>query len=457
MHDQLLERRLRAALHADADAVPFTITAAELERRAVRRRRAHTGRGMTLLLAAALATSLLAVAGAMGGMFRQTVTAPTTTPTIAATPEASPLESISPPGNLPELDALVGADPSSVLFAQAHGPADGPTADPGAADVPPSQVALGDLPGGQTYQLAYACKGLGALELDLIPMNGALPQIRSTIGCDGSVHQRTVSGALDQRVAFSLSDRASWRVIARGPKLDDARPLGTTPPADPAHEEDLIRRDITLSAGAPTWGTAGLVVDEIGAVAAREDYSIGVLCSGPPVRIVFGDEQGGVITPDTETLLACYPTNFAPAHLLIPEPEGSRVYLVATPDQPVSVLVSSRKAPIALADPSPGWQVSEGIGPSYRYSPVIYSTSGSAGIAKGRIQVVLACTGTQPIVVTVGDGTDSGGPHVQHFTASCSPDGTTNTHVFTTGGRLSIVSYTALPGTWTAMTVLEPA
>ena len=44
MSDQLLERRLRAALHDEADGLLITITPAELERRAALRRRSRTTR-----------------------------------------------------------------------------------------------------------------------------------------------------------------------------------------------------------------------------------------------------------------------------------------------------------------------------------------------------------------------------------------------------------------------------
>ena len=51
MHDVDIEARLRSALRTDADALPFTITHTELERRLALRRRARDGRRLSLVAA----------------------------------------------------------------------------------------------------------------------------------------------------------------------------------------------------------------------------------------------------------------------------------------------------------------------------------------------------------------------------------------------------------------------
>jgi len=462
MHDQLLERRLRAALHADADAVPFTITAAELERRAARRRRRGLGgRRTTLLLAAAVATSLIGVGGALSGIFHGPLPGPTATGPVA---EASVSPTLVPslgPTTLPNLDDLLAVDPGSIVVAQSHGAADG--SDPISRDIrlPDPTVVLASLDAGTDYIVSLGCLGAAAqAQLDVHEPDARSTAVNGpTVACDGAMHDMTINTPVTRELGFRVYGQASWRVVVRGPAAaSEPGPLGALPRAGNGIDE-LVRWDaVNVDAGAQPWRETGLVAQQAGAVTPRVGYTLEVTCSsGRPVRLILGDDTGGLISARTETVVPCDPTTPRQVYLGTAEPEGGIVSVAADPEQQVSLLVTAPTPPVALAAPPPGWQQSEGVGPTYAFSTIGYSTSGSAGIAKGRILVVLACTGTEPIVVTVGDGTDSGGPNVQHFTANCSPDGTTNSHVFSTGGRLSIVSYTALPGTWTALTVFEPA
>ena len=100
MHEELIERRLSVALHGEADVLPFTITAAELERRLALRRRSFAGRRLTLLLAAAVGISLFGVGGALSGLFNPSLPIPTQVAiaTVAPPPSApaSTLPSLSP-------------------------------------------------------------------------------------------------------------------------------------------------------------------------------------------------------------------------------------------------------------------------------------------------------------------------------------------------------------------------
>ncbi|HEX8025637.1 MAG TPA: hypothetical protein VF484_05500, partial [Candidatus Limnocylindrales bacterium] len=305
MHDQLLERRLRSALHHEADGLPFTITAAELERRAVVRRRSIFGRRVTLLLAAVVAASLLAV-GAMGGMFRQTVVAPTTS--MAPTPTASEPAASAGPVALPDLDTLVGTDPATVVLAQAHGPADGPgDLGPGPL-LPTPHVDLGTLPGGFVYTVDYGCRASGSMELQVgtSEFSGL-----STVRCDGAMHEQTVSDAADADLQLAFADQASWRIVVHRPtELTEPGPILVLPPAE-AGREELARWDgNALDAGAPTLRDTGLLVQAIGAVPTRPEYRFDVLCTvGGPVHLIIGDTAGPGIDARTETVLACDPTN----------------------------------------------------------------------------------------------------------------------------------------------------
>ena len=114
MHDDALERRLAEAFQDEAASLPFTITAAELERRLAVRRRGMAGRRLTLLLAAAVGISLFGVGGALSGLFDQKQPAPTT-PVSVVVPTFGPTEPVRV--GLPTLDDLVAVDPGSVLVA----------------------------------------------------------------------------------------------------------------------------------------------------------------------------------------------------------------------------------------------------------------------------------------------------------------------------------------------------
>jgi hypothetical protein len=107
MHDDLLERRLGAALHSDADGLPFTITAAEIERRMALRRRSLAGRRLTMLFAAAVGISLVGIGGALSGLFNRSL--PTPSETVAPTPAPRPTATAAvtvPPSLRPPLGPL---------------------------------------------------------------------------------------------------------------------------------------------------------------------------------------------------------------------------------------------------------------------------------------------------------------------------------------------------------------
>ncbi len=89
MRDQTIEERLRAALRAEADALPLTVTTDELERRLVLRRRERTTRRFGLLAAGVAVIAVGAVFVAALGSVRG--------PTVASTPQPT----MGPSGGLP--------------------------------------------------------------------------------------------------------------------------------------------------------------------------------------------------------------------------------------------------------------------------------------------------------------------------------------------------------------------
>jgi hypothetical protein len=449
MHEESIERRLRGALHEEADPLPFTITAAELERRLALRRRSFAGRRLTLLLAAAVGISLFGVGGALSGLFDQKQPTPTA-PVSIFMPTSGPTEAV--PVSLPNLDDLVGVDPDSVLVAQAHGPADGPAAATGDVEVAPSSVVLGTFAGGGQYRLGVACLGPSTLVVDVRDPGSRGPDSGPTVGCDGSVYEQTVDSPQPRSVGFRLTGQASWRAVVRGPALAAEPGEGDAIPPAPATEQELVRVDaLAIDPAAEAWGSAGLLAQEIGAIAPRESYSITSLCTGPsPIRIVFGDQVDGRLVADTETELACTLRSLQGTYLGIAQPNGSRVFVAGRPHQQVSVLVSSAMPPVALTTDLPGWQLSGGLGPEYAFETHGMSFGG-AGVGEDHIEVVMACTGTEPIEVAVEDAI------TQTFSATCAPDGATTSRTFKVTESGVRVRFVAPKGTWTALSILVPS
>jgi hypothetical protein len=447
MHDDLLERRLSAALRDEADSLPFTITAAELERRLVLRRRSFGSRRLNLLLAAAVGISLFGVGGAVSGLFDQ----PKPQPTHAVTSQA-----IDTPGpaQLASLSELVGVDPDSVLLAQAHGPAEGPSAGV-SRDNLPRNATLGLFPSGS--RLSVACLGPSTLSLNIGAPEGSETPTPLTIPCDGTTHDETLGGPEARGIAIEFSGPASWRIVVRGqwtvtlPVVPN--PILATPPG----LDELVRLDdATIGNVGVPWGSSNLDLQEIGAVPARENYGFSIWCRGSsPVRFILGNVVDGAVVPETETQVDCGPHPITNGNLGVAQPNGSRVYLAAAPGTRLSVLLFSPRPPITLTQSEPGWRISGGLGPDYEFEAT-RRTFGGAGVGEDHIRVVLACTGTEPVEVTVEDSAQQV-THTEHFEAACTPAGTTTSQAFTASEHGVVVSYLAPKGSWTALSILVPS
>ena len=449
MHDESIERRLRGALHEEADVLPFTITAAELERRLALRRRSFAGRRLTLLLAAAVGISLFGVGGALSGLFTPSKPEPSAPITADATESPAP-------ARLATLDQLVAVDPGSVLFAQAHGPADGPDPQLRQFELPPARVTLGSFPSGS--RISVSCLGPSTLELEISATGGTATTAGPTVACDGTTREETVGTREPQSVGFRLSGDASWRILVRGQWGPVTLPVLPDPMFEtPAGQEEMVRLDdITVEDTGQPWGVSNLDIQEIGNAPPRERFQAKAWCrSGSPIRYVLGGPVDGVIVPDTETQVACGRSGTWTTDLGIAQPNGSQVYLAADPESRVSFLLTSATPPIALTQSLPGWRISGGIGPDLAFETHGMSFSG-AGVGEDHVQVVLACTGTEPIEVTVEDGKLIGS-HTQKFTATCSPEGTTTSQIFTvTEGGMG-ARYVTPKGAWTALSILVPS
>src|SRR5206468_3100441 len=147
MHDQPLERHLRAALRAEGDQLSLTITPADLERLAAGRRGSRSSRYVGLGLAAAVTIALIGLAGGANHWFEgPSVSQPSPVPSDQPGPSASE-PAIA--GQLPSLEDLIGGQADAVVLAQESGPAQGPDADAPRRPM----VDLGPVPGPADYEI----------------------------------------------------------------------------------------------------------------------------------------------------------------------------------------------------------------------------------------------------------------------------------------------------------------
>jgi hypothetical protein len=111
MHDANLDDRLRSVLRGEGDALPFTITTDELDRRLVLRRRARSAQRMRLVAAGVAAVAVGAIFTLGSGMLQGTdvATDPSPSPT-ASGPAADPLAALVLPPHDPQAVSYVESD-----------------------------------------------------------------------------------------------------------------------------------------------------------------------------------------------------------------------------------------------------------------------------------------------------------------------------------------------------------
>jgi hypothetical protein len=264
---------------------------------------------------------------------------------------------------------------------------------------------------------------------------------------------------LSQPADVNLTTQAgtAWRFALRGAGAGAAASQVEPIPPSPTDQQELVRWDpAAVDPKAELWRQSGLLVQQVGALPPREGYYLQLRCAaGPQIRYILGDVMSGTIVPSTETLFACDPARILDAAFLMAQPAGSQVFLAAAADQQVSLLVTSPAPPIELTRREPGWQLSGGFGPELAFDEHPVSFIG-AGTGEDHVQVVLACTGTQPIEVVVEDGTPIGA-HQQRFTATCTPEGSTTSQIFKVTEAGVAARYVAPSGVWTALSILVPS
>jgi hypothetical protein len=432
MHDQQLERHLRAALRAEGDGLALTITAPELERLALRRRRSRASRLVGLGLAAAVTIGLVGLAGAANHWFDGPAVIAQPSPSATDHQGPSVLPSSSPPAAaaiLPSLDDLVAAgDRDSVVVAQESGAATGP--DAGAPPRP--TVDLGPIGGPADYDIRYACIGQGEALLSFVPIGSTpSPAAIPNVTCDGTV--RTFAVHLDGpvRLATGTSTASSWRFIIR-PTVPTGAPHAS---AITLPQPDAGERVIIQASGEhpdPDYGqiqTGGgiFVPASVGAMASLDAYHVQVSCAGPsPLRYTFGDDGAPAgFTSYSTTEVACDGA-VHDARLGLALPHGATVYVTVDARDAYDLLVTSDTPPVAAAPDESGWQTMIGYGPSLQFEARGVSLSSVIDNPAHEIRVVVSCSGGHSVTVNV-DGGVKAYIHVGSFTAPCQSDGATTT------------------------------
>lgn len=457
MHDDLLERRLRSALADEARGLSFTITAAELQRRAALRGRRAGNQRLTLLLAAAVAIGTLGIGVVLGGAIQQPT--PEATAPLAAISSRTPVEPSagpSEPVTLPSLEDLLATGSGTVLVAQSHDLIDGRVDQARQPDGTASSVRFPQMWAPENYEMTIACLGQ---PLEYGFGDADYPISMSSVICDGSqTHVGLSSGPLAY-LELSYREPTSWRVVVRGDPM--ALPLPTTNPVLPPigdNLEELARLDDQTMQSDEAWGDTGLHLQELPPLPGRFDYLARIWCPwGDSVRLILGDqlENSPDLTPETETVLDCNGLT-QDVDLRMVEPSGSRVFLAAAPGARWSIVLGSEKPPVGMVNDLPGWQLSTGFGPEYAFETHGVSLSNGGVEGGGPLLVELECAGPAHQVEVTVDLTEPLGDGHRKFLADCAPGGARTGQSYVTKGDGYLVSFTAPQGTWTALTALVP-
>lgn len=433
MHDDLLERRLRAVLHAEGDGLPFTITADELRRRLAARRRSRIGRSPQLLLAAAIGVGLLGAGAAIGSWVSRIQPGPNPAPSGPAVapspnrssgPQASGSASSAPAPTLPDLAAFLrGTDPGEIVRAQAIGPAAAPTAWSHGITGPGS-TAFAEVDTTGTYRIVVACLGapevsVSALHADRLNGPGAMRFV-----CDGASVEKLVELHAGDHIVIGATDPTSWRValLAPGRAAPHAAAIAAdvTKAAGPRLDNSPIGGALTT----PDYSAVG-PRDEptlVSYVNARDAYRIATSCAGPgPLTFVLRAPFGisppngdGAALSEVATIVACD----GGVHLDVirfPFAIGADVWIDAPNGTAWRFAAAWEDPPIQALKDGDGWKQGFGLGRDLRLdSETNQSTLTFQTPVRARI--VVTCRGGTGVDILAHDR-DSG--HDTPFSAPC--------------------------------------
>ncbi len=436
MHDQSFEQKLRTALQSEGDRLPFTITTAELERRASLRQRSGLGPMASLGLAAVVGIGLLGLVGVAGGWFERTSTvAPSPSPasvaSVAPSSGPSPEPSGSVAGVLPSLDRMIeGHDAARIVRAAAVGPADGPAASE--ADLV-RWSAFAPVTATGSYAVEIACLGSVDLQLQVVAANPGTPGRSWPSTCDGAPSSRLVDLQAGDGLGIFTSQAASWRIVVEAPARDALHATAiaeVTPPTD-----DVVLLDVNSETSTPEYAPAGtggsmFVPAEYGTVQGRGVQRISLACAGPgTVRVAFAQNAdlfatGSAIDDGYGAIQVECDGAIHRDVLELPPFDSAAVLVTAESRQAWHLIVSTDHPPIDVAPNGGGWTLSTAIGPDYFAELHEHGVSLVGPVGGGDVRVVVRCSGDATLdgTIDVGLGTRSSA-RLDPFTLDCRQDG----------------------------------
>jgi hypothetical protein len=269
MHDTKIEDQLRDILRAEADGIPFTLTAPGLELRLRLRGTQRANRRMLLGAAAALVITVGAGAAVLlsNRANNQSVAtspspsafivAPSVVPSAQPTPGATAQIGFDqPPSGTSLVEAAQAEHPGFVLATSGEWNGSEGTVSRGSA---------GDVPITDEYVVGVACLGQGSFEYSIGPKNFERRHAGGSSGpCDPTAAITTVAGVdLQTDVPLSVETygdpHASWRVVVlvRESALP-APPMSHQPTAAcEAPGQDLPKVTLSVNGGAAEAGDYG--------------------------------------------------------------------------------------------------------------------------------------------------------------------------------------------------------
>ena len=289
MHDDTIEQRLRAALRAEADGLPLTVTPDELERRLALRRRERTSRRFGLLAAGVAAIAVGTVFAIAVGPFRG--------PNVAATPQLTMAPSIVGPSPAVSTGPV---DPAAVL--QPLEPSDGAVdfqratepGDPTSTDTAPETGAFDSVRmDAREAGVKLVCLGPDTLQLTWGTTDDRSAIASETVTCDNSVASFRYDVAprqplIDHWVWVDVPRRTSYSILVESFGFTNDPPPSELPAFGQPGGDVLL--DVRVDAGVAPGGTPS--TGRAGAVPARHGYRVAMVCLGTgSARWTIGAEE----------------------------------------------------------------------------------------------------------------------------------------------------------------------